>query len=63
MTTTNEQTKLKHTELTAVRWTKHQLKMLKKIAFENETQPAVYIRDFILQHHPEMLDPQKDGEL
>lgn len=63
MTTINEQTKPKHTELTAVRWTKHQLKMLKKIAYENETQPAVYIRDFILQHHPEMQEPSDPAEL
>ncbi len=63
MTTANDQTKLKHTELTAVRWTKHQLKMLRKIAYENETQPAVYIRDFMLQHHPEMQDPKNNAEL
>lgn len=54
MTTSIVQTKQNHTELTQVRWTKEQLKALKKIAFDQDKKPAVYIRDFILEHHPEM---------
>ena len=53
MTTSNVQTKPKHTELTQVRWTKAQLKVLKKIAYEKDTKVAIYIRDFMVKHHPE----------
>ncbi|MFN3289080.1 MAG: hypothetical protein ACK410_01310 [Acinetobacter sp.] len=63
MTLTNIQTKPKHTELTQVRWTKKQLKALKKIAFENDTKIAIYIRDFMVKHHPELQDPPSDAQL
>ena len=56
MTTSNVQTKPKHTELTQVRWTKAQLKVLKKIAYEKDTKIAIYIRDFMVKHHPELQD-------
>ena len=62
MTATNDQTKLKHTKLTVARWSKHQYKMLKKL-HTKVTQPAIYIRDFILQYHPEMQNPKNNPEL
>lgn len=63
MTTANVQTKPKHTELTQVRWSKKQLKALKKIAFEHDTKIAIYIRDFMVKHHPELQDFQDDTQL
>lgn len=63
MTTSNVQTKPKHTELTQVRWTKKQLKVLKKIAYEKDTKIAIYIRDFMVNNHPELEDPRKDEQL
>lgn len=63
MSNTNDQTKPNHSNLTQVRWTDNQLKELKKIAYEQDTKVAVYIRDFIVKHHPQ-LDPQnKDKQL
>lgn len=63
MTTSNVQTKPKHTELTQVRWTKAQLKVLKKIAYEKDTKIAIYIRDFMVNHHPELQETRKDEQL
>ncbi|EOE4589374.1 MULTISPECIES: hypothetical protein [Acinetobacter] len=63
MTTSNVQTKPKHTELTQVRWTKAQLKVLKKIAYEKDTKVAIYIRNFMVNHHPELQEPRKDEQL
>ena len=63
MTTSNVQTKPNHTELTQVRWTKAQLKVLKKIAYEKDTKIAIYIRDFMVKHHPELQKPRKDEQL
>ncbi|HHP0322895.1 hypothetical protein [Acinetobacter baumannii] len=63
MTTSNVQTKPKHTELTQVRWTKAQLKVLKKIAYEKDTKVAIYIRDFMVKHHPELQELRKDEQL
>lgn len=63
MTTSNVQTKPKHTKLTQVRWTEKQLKVLKKIAYEKDTKIAIYIRDFMVKHHPELQETRKDEQL
>ena len=54
MTHTNVQTKPKHSNLTQVRWTDEQFQELRKIAFESEKQVGVYIRDFMIEHHPQL---------
>jgi transcriptional regulator with XRE-family HTH domain len=41
----------------------NQFKALKKIAFENDTKIAIYIRDFMVKHHPELQDPPSDAQL
>ncbi|CAI6140975.1 TPA: hypothetical protein LUJ70_001411 [Acinetobacter baumannii] len=49
-----EQTKQLHTQTTMVRWTEPQFETLRKLAFEQKKQPAVFIREFILKHCPEL---------
>ncbi len=60
MTHTNVQTKPKHSNLTQVRWTDEQFQELRKIAFESEKQVGVYIRDFMIEHHPQLAPKNQD---
>lgn len=54
MSQANIQTKENRTEGSMVRFTTHQWKKLKKIAFDKEKQPAVLIRDALFQVYPEL---------
>lgn len=54
MNMTVDQTKQRHTQTTMVRWTEAQLETIRKLAFEQKKQPAVFIRDFLLKHCPEL---------
>lgn len=59
----NDQTKQHHTELTPVRWTKQQSEALRKIAFNHKKKPAVFIREFMLEHLPELSAQPTDERL
>lgn len=63
MNKTIDQTKPQHTETTMVRWTKSQAKALRQVAFQNEKQPAVFIREFMLKHCPELAQAETDERL
>ncbi|HCD9530865.1 TPA: hypothetical protein NEV78_002974 [Acinetobacter baumannii] len=63
MNKSNDQTKQRHTEGTMVRWTADQLKILRKVAFDNDKQPAVFIREFMLKHCPELAQSETDERL
>ena len=42
MNTPVDQTKQRHTQTTMVRWTEPQFETLRKLAFEQKKQPAVF---------------------
>ncbi|QNX72842.1 hypothetical protein [Acinetobacter seifertii] len=54
MSQANIQTKENRTEGSMVRFTTNQWKHLKKLAFDNEKQPAVLIREAFFKVYPEL---------
>lgn len=54
MSLTNIQTKENRTEGSMVRFTNNQWKKIKRLAFDNEKQPAVLIREAFFKVYPEL---------